>query len=93
MKSAGVTIEELRKLGLDYLCSSECDKCLGIGQIANDTFIGDEMQQRRTKAGKTLADISASMGFTISYLSDLEHGRKKWTLEKIKAYQEAIGIK
>ena len=62
--------------------------------VQDDTRIGEEAKELRKSYGKKLKDISHLSGKSIGYISDLEHGRKKWSKDILKWYEDAcIGIK
>ncbi len=68
----------------------KCPKCKGTGYIQDDAEIGKALSIKRRKALLTLREVSAKMDISISYLSDLEHGRKKWSAKLEQAYREAV---
>lgn len=41
------------------------------------TKFGQKIQELRIECGKTLGDVAEKIGCKVSYLSDVEHGRKK----------------
>lgn len=62
--------------------------------VRDDLLTGLYAQSMRKLYNKTLRDISELTRYSIGYISDLEHGRKKWTDDKLKWYEMAcIGIK
>lgn len=66
-----------------------CSHCNGTGTEVDHVSLGLEMAQLRQGAKFTLAQLGRKMGFSISYLSDLEHGRKRWSDEMIENYRKA----
>lgn len=48
------------------------------------------MRQWREKAGKSLTDVAAAMGFTVPYIRDLESGRRFWSERLLEKYNNAL---
>lgn len=67
-----------------------CTHCNGTGQIRDERALGKTMQERRKEARKRLREVAVLMGISVGYLSDLEHGRKKWTDKLLSGYNQAI---
>lgn len=67
-----------------------CPHCKGTGRIRDERVFGREMQKRRKTARLTLRELSTELGKSIGYLSDLEHGRKRWGQGMIIAYGDAV---
>ena len=57
--------------------SKQCDICGGRGTV----LTGVEARNMRTSRRKTLGQVSAKMGISLSFLGDLETGRRNWTAE------------
>lgn len=55
--------------------------------------IGADLRQRRLKQGKTLADLSARTGLSVSFLSALERGTRGASLASLSLLTEAYGPK
>lgn len=68
----------------------KCPKCKGVGYVQDDSEIGKDLSIKRREALLTLREVSASMGLSISYVCDLEKGRKKWTEKKKADFLQAI---
>jgi transcriptional regulator with XRE-family HTH domain len=68
----------------------DCPKCGGTGKIPDQKSIGDEMRQLRIHAGISLRSAASKMGFSASYLSDLENGHRNWDEGLVEAFKEAI---
>lgn len=51
---------------------------------------GAAMRARREKSGKSLREVSAKMGISAAYLSDLERGFRNWTVTKAMAFERAL---
>ena len=75
---------------LRFVEKKPCTKCGGTGKENDHVAIGERLRKlrefRRVQA-KTVAEI---LGISQSYLSDLEHGRRWWTMEKIQQYEKAL---
>lgn len=67
-----------------------CGKCGGSGWIRDRRVEGAEWRERRQRAGKTLRAVAESMGYTLSYLCDLELGRRDWNMKLREEYREAL---
>ena len=67
-----------------------CRRCGGSGHEPDDRAIGERMRRRRKGASRSLRWLAQRLGFTASYLCDLELGRRRWTPDKIKAYERAL---
>ena len=62
--------------------------------VRDDKAIGEMAKKFRLKHNKKLRELSKASGYSISYISDLERGIKKWTQDKMEWYEKAcIGIK
>ena len=53
---------------------------------------GDRLKEARKKLGYTQKYISEFMGVSISFLSDLENGKKTIELEKALAVANLLGL-
>lgn len=53
---------------------------------------GEELRALRKSKGVQSKFVAEALGLSSAYLSDLEHGRRYWTLERIYAYKKALGI-
>lgn len=54
--------------------------------------LGDRIRQIRQNRSQTLKDVSAASGLSISYISDIEHGRSMPTLIALGAIAGAFGM-
>ena len=61
-------------------------------KITNSKSFGDAVKNRRKKLGYTQKYISEFMGVSISFLSDLENGKKTIELEKALAVANLLGL-
>ena len=69
-----------------------CSACNGTGREQDDAAIGAQMQARRERAGLTLREVGKRIDYSIGYVSDLEHGRKRWSEELQAAYEDATNL-
>lgn len=44
----------------------------------------------RSRRGLSQCDVAERMGVSPTYLSDLERGKRNWTPELVRRYQEAV---
>lgn len=70
-----------------------CDKCDGTGQLPDDRKLGRQMRVARQRGPQSLRDVATYLGFSASYVCDLELGRRRWHPELVKNYLNAIGWK
>lgn len=75
--------EELKK-------NADCGCCGGSGKLYDRKEIGKIVQDLRKAAGLKLREISERTGYALSYISDLELGRKKWNKNIYDRILEAI---
>ena len=64
----------------------KCDKCAGSGRIPDNKAIGHAQHTKRKHEGIKLIHLAKLMGISVSYLCDLEHGRKPWTETRLRDY-------
>jgi predicted transcriptional regulator len=69
---------------------TECPTCKGRGYVRDEVLYGARMMRLRKKHGLTLREVAARMEKSIGYVSDLEHGRKRWRGGLIAAYVDAV---
>lgn len=54
---------------------------------------GEVLRRVRKEAGKTLADVADILGVSISYVSDVERGRRDpWASERIHQLARGLGV-
>ena len=58
--------------------TADCRCCKGTGKTYDHRAIGRSVQIARKAAGLKLRDVSIRSGYTVSYISDLEQGRRNW---------------
>lgn len=51
---------------------------------------GAEMMRARKTAGVKLREVAVLMNLSVGYISDLEHGRKRWTPRLSYFYLAAV---
>ena len=56
-----------------------------------DTLYG-RLRMLRTRAGFTLAQVSARAGITLSFLSDIERGRTQPSLDTLERIADVYGL-
>ena len=61
-------------------------------KITNAKTFGEAVKNRRKKLGYTQKEISEFTGFSISFLSDLENGKKTIEIEKSLAVANLLGL-
>lgn len=66
-----------------------CHCCAGSGRELNHVAVGSEMRALREFHRLTLAGMSNRMKLSLSYLSDLERGRRNWNDDLITKFKEA----
>lgn len=52
-------------------------------------MVGREMRSFREDQERTLLQVSLMMKLSLSYLSDLERGRRNWNEQLIQKFKEA----
>jgi len=58
--------------------------------IIDHKATGQFMKRLRKASGNSLSDVAKAMKISVSYLCDLEHGRKKWSEKLTTKYYEAL---
>lgn len=59
-------------------------------ELIDHAKTGEEMRRLRESSGKSLRAVAAKMGISAPYLSDLEKGRRNWTVARAMAFQKEI---
>lgn len=67
-----------------------CSKCDGDGFEYDHEAIGRSMARMRKESRATLREVAGLLGYSIGYVSDLEHGRKNWSLKLMNFYAAAV---
>ena len=61
--------------------------------VVDHVQTGQNMSAFRRVAGISLREIARRMKLSAPYISDLEHGRRNWTQDKLESYRAALNIK
>jgi len=77
----------------DFGLKATCQYCNGTGKAIDHADIGRWVQGYRLRASKTLKQVSQASHLSISYLSDLEHGRRNWCEDLFDLVCDAIDKK
>lgn len=72
--------------------SEPCDRCGGTGKAIDQLATGQRLRAERKTRRVSLAIVAEQMGYSVSFVSDLEFGRRLWSGDKINAYEKAIGL-
>lgn len=67
-----------------------CETCGGSGKVPDPVFVGQKMRKLRKAEGKTLRGVARAMKLSAAYLSDLELGRRGWSVSLQKAYVRGV---
>lgn len=70
--------------------TSDCHYCAGTGVEIDHIKLGSTARKARCDAGIALRRMAAEMKITPSFLSDLERGRRNWTVERIGKFREVM---
>jgi transcriptional regulator with XRE-family HTH domain len=70
----------------------KCDKCGGTGKALNHLKLGRELRLLRKKHRIPLMRVADLMGFTRSYLSELELGKRNWSASLETQYRLALSL-
>jgi transcriptional regulator with XRE-family HTH domain len=54
--------------------------------------LGDALRRRRQAQGRTLREVAAAAGVSLTYLSEVERGRKEASSEVLEAVCAALGL-
>jgi predicted transcriptional regulator len=66
-----------------------CKRCGGSGVEASESQ-GAEMRGARKLSGATITDVAGAMGISVTHLSDMERGNRRWTPEMSRRFMVAI---
>lgn len=70
-----------------------CRTCGGRGWMRTDAEQGALLKQDRLHVHLTLTYVAGAMGFSASYIHDLEAGRRAWNADLRGRYVDALGGK
>lgn len=68
----------------------KCSHCNGSGQDIDDEATGRNVKEMRQSYNCGLRELSRAVGWSATYLSDLEKGKRKWTEPKMERYMTAM---
>jgi hypothetical protein len=68
----------------------KCKPCNGTGRVPDRRAIGKKFNAMRRDARLTLRAVAVKMGISISYLSDMEQGRKNWSRERVRQFEDVV---
>jgi transcriptional regulator with XRE-family HTH domain len=60
-----------------------CPRCGSAQRVVNGAWL----RERRTRAGLSLRDVGARLGYSAVYLSDIERGRRNALPRIVKVYE------
>src|SRR5690348_2908743 len=60
--------------------------------VSGRLLLGAALRERRLRAGLTLAEVAEASGLSLSYLSEVERGRKLMSLEALDAWAMAMKV-
>lgn len=66
-----------------------CHCCTGTGKELDHAAVGASMRRLRTARGLSLQEISRRLDLSLSYVSDLERGRRNWNDELVERFKRA----
>ena len=75
---------------LNGLPGEPCPHCGGSGQVYDDGAVGELVRTNRELRRVSLRKVAERMGYSPSYLSDLELGRRRWSAGLLDRYKKAV---
>ncbi len=70
-----------------------CPHCEGAGKVfADHAAVGASQRRRREAKGLEAKELAARMGISAQYLSDLERGKRPWSLSLVRRYWAALEV-
>lgn len=88
MKASAVTPKP--KAPVPPVTAAQCPTCGGSGTVEDDAAVGQRLRKARKMARLTMKEVGRRMGFTESYLSDLECGKRWFSPILQRRYEEAL---
>lgn len=67
-----------------------CPLCHGRGFVVDDVKMGRMYREARLKKKLSLRYVAKRMSYSASFISDLELGRRKWTLDKMYSFDAIL---
>jgi transcriptional regulator with XRE-family HTH domain len=55
-------------------------------------MLATALKEARKRAGKTLREVAEATGMSIGFISDIEHGRKRTTVDVLEKMQISLGV-
>lgn len=68
----------------------QCPLCGGSGEVHEDREIGAALQKERIDSGISLRTLGGRLGLSAAYLSDLEHGKRRWNADRVSRFREGL---
>lgn len=68
----------------------KCQKCKGAGAIENPAYVGQFFRKRREAKDIGLRELARRMKISPAYLSELEHGKRRWSKKLKNSFMENI---
>ena len=68
----------------------ECRKCNGSGKELDQRAMGAELRRMREESGLSLREVARQLDMVAGYLSDLELGKRGWSVELIGRYENIL---
>lgn len=65
-----------------------CKHCGGTGVEPDQSSLSTAMRGKRRALKFTLAEMAAKLKISPQYLHDMERGRRRWSVERVKAVEE-----
>lgn len=56
-------------------------------------MLATALKEARKRAGKTLREVAEATGMSIGFISDIEHGRKRTTVDVLVRVQDVLNVK
>lgn len=70
--------------------TKSCHCCHGTGTELDHATVGAELRSLRETRGLSLEAVAKKLKLSLSYLSDLERGRRNWTEAKVARFRKAV---
>jgi len=72
------------------MITKKCPKCNGTGQVLDAVEVGAYFKVHRRDSRISLREVAKRLNISAAYCSDLEQGRRRWSLELMERYRKAI---
>lgn len=69
----------------------KCHCCAGTGRELDPAATGAAMRSLRISRRLTMQTVADRMDYSLSYLSDLERGVRKWNDSLVERFRKAVG--